>query len=94
MLESLAKLSNILARMRLLFVTSLYRLYDTGGAEGAIASPLFRQAIFFAQNTQRREIKKVPNLYECQAKHMFLRRHTRVPPLILHFCCKICVMTY
>ena len=29
-----------------------------GGAEGDIAPPLFRQAIFFAQNTQRREIKK------------------------------------
>ena len=67
------------------------RPYDTGGAEEATApSPLFRQAIFFAQNTQRREIKKVPNLYACQAKHMFLRRHTRVPPLILHIYCKIC----
>ena len=66
-----------------------------GGAEETIAPPpLFRQVIFFAQNTQRREIKKVPNLYECQAKDMFLRGHTRVPPLILHFYCKICVMAY
>ena len=39
-------------------------------------------------------MKKVPSLYECQTKHMFLRRHTHVPPLILHFCCKICVMAY
>ena len=65
-----------------------------GGAEGDIAPPLFRQAIFFAQNTQIREVKKVPNLYESQANHMFLRRYTRAPPSILHFCCKICVMAY
>ena len=61
--------------------------------EEAIATPpLFAKQFFFAQNTQRKEIKKVPNLYECQAKYMFLRRHTCVPPLNLHFWCKICVM--
>ena len=55
-----------------------------GGGGGYSPSPrphFFAKQFFFAWKTQRREIKKVPNLYECRAKHTFLRRHVSKGPV-------------